>query len=562
MGEEGPLDISYDQIISDVAAQVGGEALAGIAAAGEAERGEIEFLSSTKIGLINNVALGAVATIDNRGQQISNNLGLSGGVFIDQVPASEGYNEGFAVTDEDGWVVFKQQNENRIGNVTRIKVQGANFSSLGRGQIGIFPKLSDGALFYHRAFDPLIDGAVMKNSLSNAEVDENIFFYDTGYMPNEATGPQPVYGTDDDWVEVSHLNSSDVYAFWSGNLPPAGSYGIRFEIKSKIGFGLQSVRFGYSSALQAINISVSPIIIEFDFVSTGISTNYNNFGIRGDGSNVPSYLVRRRIMKQGVLASNLPEWSNLKRGNWDARKNMAWPNSLPKSGNCIDNTLSNGRMIMRSPTHPNITTFSSHTMIVAVELVAIGAGLAISTDVDMVAGTSATTLGIGGSIIGNVEAYPNGIGVGRSGWARAIFKGSNGVHFLVLRMKNGEQRAGFHEIDFNWDTDPYSGFQARAIRYMGASSSTNFKGKFYSGAFWDRFLSDQEVYNSISKMELDLKSVGTQRADFDWAIIPGDSRTASSIPGGVKWVDQVSSDGHYEKICSLGSGRLAVEHLI
>lgn len=544
-GDEAPADVSYAQIITDVAAKVGDNALAQIAAAGAEEVGAVSNIGELKIALINNTAISASVTIENSGQQIADRLGLSGGVLLDVIPTSEGYDEGFAVTDDQGWVLFKQQRAGHVGAVTRIKVQGADFSTLGNGQIGILPRLAIGALFYHRAFDPLINGSVLKNSISNLDADENIFLYDTGYMPNESVGPAVSHGVDGDWVEITHLTTSDVYAFWSNSLPPAGNYGIRFEIRSKAGAGIQSIRYGNPAALQSATISEAPSVIEFDFSATGLATNYNSFGIRGSGSNSPAYLVRRRIMKQGVAAIALPAWGSLKRGNWDARPTMAWPNSLPKIGNYIDNSGSLGRMAMRSPSHPLMTTFNAQTMIVAVQLVATGQGLAMSADVDSVAGTSPTTIGIGASNIGNVEAYPNGIGVGRSGWARVLFKGTNGIHFLVLRMKDGEQRAGFHEIDFNWDTDPYSGFEARVLRYMGASSSTNFKGRFYSGAFWDRFLSDQEVYESIAKMEADLKGAGSLRADFDWAIVPGDSRTASAIPSGTKWIDQVSSDGHY-----------------
>lgn len=412
------------------------------------------------------------------------------------------------------------------------------------------PALPAGAMFYHVAGDDLDNGAVMVNKLAATSADANIFGYSTGVMRNEGTGsatiPAALTDADDDWVEFQFASTTDTLSFWNADLPTAGDYSLTYEIKSAPGSGTWALRHGWSSDLRSFSCTETPGAAGggYSFTATGTGTSYSNFTIRGDGTNVPHIFVRRRVMQQVATVAELTPWEDLPPPAWHARKVMAWPNSLPKTGAYIDNSGSAARMIMNAPSYPLATDLDEITLIVGVELITNGSGHAVSCDVDAKEGTGTTTLGIGSGTSGNVNANPVIAGLA-AGWARFFFKGENGVNYLVLRLSAEERRAAFNEVDWNWDSTGWAGIAARTLRYMGASSATNFKGRFYCGAGWPYMLTDDQVEAALTKMDADLGEYGVTIDVGNILPVIGDSRSATIVVGGTLWDHQIAADGHY-----------------
>lgn len=419
------------------------------------------------------------------------------------------------------------------------------------------PEMPESFAIYLNAADTLTNGAVLPNRLAAdpTNVDENILLYDTGYMPNRGAGTAVVHGTDGEWVLWEAANTGDTYSWWTGDTPPAHAYGIRFEVKSKAGLGAQNIRYGTTAALQTLAITEAPQTVNFNFTATGITTNYNTFGVRGDGTNTPKIMVRRVILQatggagQPANAAAMPVWASLKRGSGDARKELAWPNGLPKSGNYLDNTGNLARVAIRDPDHTTGNDYrnigaSGVTLIVAATLETGGtSSSAIGADVNAVNGVTATTLGIGTGGTSFVAHSPGTIGVGSSGWLRAAIE-DEGLQFLCIRVENLQQIASFHEIDFNWDTDAFS-MSGNVWRLGGNSSASTWKGKIRAAAIAFDFVSEADKVEAMAKMAYDIAAEGDTVDDFDFAMFYGDSRLGTEIPSTTRLITQVSVDGHY-----------------
>lgn len=553
LGETPPALGTRDELVADVAAQVGAEALAQIEAAGSREL-------ATTVATIGATKASAVAQINQVASDQADVLGFAGGGLFDTIPQSAGFDGGFAVTDMNGWTIRSTDPDinkywfvdGMAGPVVRMKVPGVDWSGeIDAYQIAILPSIPDSFAVYLNAYDALSNGAVLPNRLAvdAANIDENILLYDTGYIPNRGAGTAVVHGTDGEWVLWEAASTGDTYHWWFSDLPPAASYGIRWEIKSSIGSGAQNIRYGASATLQSLTITETPQTVEFDFTASGSGSSYNNFGVRGDGTNTPKLLVRRIILKNGVLAAALPVWASLKRGTGDARKELAWPNSLPKSGNFLDNTGNLARVAIRDPDHTTGNDYrnignSGVTLIVACKLdTGATVSSAIGVDVNAVKGTTATSLGIGTTTTSIVAHQPSTIGVGSSGWLRAAIE-DEGIHILCMRAENLRQIASLAEIDFNWDTDAFA-MEANVWRLGGVSSSATWKGKIRAAAIAFDFVSEDDRNAAIEKMAYDIALEGDTVRDFDFAMIYGDSRLATAISATTRLIEQVTVDGHY-----------------
>ncbi|MDO9334844.1 MAG: hypothetical protein Q7T61_00445 [Caulobacter sp.] len=420
------------------------------------------------------------------------------------------------------------------------------------------PTMPTAFRIYLNSADPLTNGAVLPNRLASdpTNIDENIILYDTGFMPNRGAGAAVVHGADGEWVLWEAGSTADTYAWWASDTPPAGTYGIRFEVKSKAGSGSQSIRYGNVSFLQSLAITETPQTVNFDFTATGISTNYNTFGVRGDGTNTPKIMVRRIILQacggsgQPANAAAMPAWASLKRGCGDARKELAWPNGLPKSGNFLDNTGNLARVAIRDPDHTTGNDYrdvgaSGVTLIVAAQLDTGGTGAAaIGADINAVNGVAATSLGIGVGTSGIfVSQNPTSIGVGGSGWSRIAML-NEGLQILCIRAENLQQIASFHEIDYNWDTDAFS-LLGNVWRLGGLSSAGTWKGKIRAAAIAFEFVSEEDKVEAMAKMAADIADEGDVVDNFDFAMFYGDSRLATEIPTTQRLITQVTADGYY-----------------
>lgn len=547
--ETGQPDTSrdYNTLVADIAqtvapaavtmiAEAGAEAAAAVASRGDEEQALLE------------AQRGSIAT----------SLGLLAGGFIDTIPLAEGFDGGIVITDENGWTTddrWLDRDTGTPGTVVRFKRPNVDLSGEGGAyQVAVLPKLATGALAYHLASDALDGGAVMVNRLAETDPDDNIIFYATGVMPNAGAGavsiPAALTNADDDWVEIQ-LTTTDQFYVWVSDLPPAGQYSVRIEVKSYPGSGNQDIRYGNSAAYSTATATEAGASLTYEFTATGSGSSYNNFQIRGNGSNTPRLLIRRAVCQQVASAASLPAWGDLASAAFHARKAIAWPNGLPKIGRAIDNSGNLARMLMRTASWPLATDFDEMTIIVGVEPPATAASsrYAFSADVDAREGTTVATFGIGITSTGNVShavgATGTGgpIGIGAAGLLRAFHAGRTGVLFLALRLSASERRAAFGGVDFTWDTTAWSGIAARAFRYMGASSSFNYSGKFFCGAIWDRFLSDGEMLASIEKMAYDMPD--DDEMDFIQSAWLCDSRGAGG--GGV-----AAADCFYQRITANG----------
>lgn len=282
-------------------------------------------------------------------------------------------------------------------------------------------------------------------------------------MPNAGAGavsiPAALTNADDDWVEIQ-LTTTDQFYVWVSDLPPAGQYSVRIEVKSYPGSGNQEIRYGNSTAYSTATATEAGASLTYEFTATGSGSSYNNFQIRGNGSNTPRLLIRRAVCQQVASAASLPAWGDLASAAFHARKAIAWPNGLPKIGRAIDNSGNLARMLMRTASWPLATDFDEMTIIVGVEPPATAASsrYAFSADVDAREGTTVATFGIGITSTGNVShavgATGTGgpIGIGAAGLLRAFHAGRTGVLFLALRLSASERRAAFGGVDFTWDT--------------------------------------------------------------------------------------------------------------
>ncbi|RYG20807.1 MAG: hypothetical protein EON96_00150 [Caulobacteraceae bacterium] len=548
-------DRSYNDFVAQVIGQldVTAGATAAVTASRDLSLAAVASVQATALASVDSAKVLAVAEIGSAAANHANALGIVSGSLFDTVPLSAGFDGGFAITDVNGWTTAEKyfRQAGVPGPVIRARTPGVDWSGeTDAFQIAVLPVMPSAFRVYLNAADALTNGAVLPNRLTSdpTNIDENIILYDTGYMKNQGAGSAPIMGLDGEWVTWRASSASDIFSWWSGDLPPAGNYGIRFEVRSEPTFGTQNVRYGNTAALQALTVTEAPQTIEFDFAATGTGTNYSNFGIRGDGANSPRIQLRRIILKEGVAAAALPAWSALRRGSGDARKEIAWPGGLPKSGNFLDNTSNLARVAFRDPdytTGNHYRNVDGVTLIVAAQLEIGGtAASAIGVDVNTVAGTTTTSLGIGSGANSMVSHNPGTLGVGPSGWLLAAIE-DQGIQFLCLRIQDGEQIASLAEIDFNWDADSWPGISANVWRLAGLSTASTWKGKIRAAAIAFSFISEADKIAAIAKMAHDMANEGDTVASFDFAMIYGDSRLSNAIPAGTKLIAQVSSAGHY-----------------
>ncbi|MBX3479994.1 MAG: hypothetical protein KF842_06315 [Caulobacter sp.] len=127
-------DLTYAGLVSEIAGAIDGVATAtgAVEAAGAAQIALVATQGAASAGALadqTTIALDGVAAAALEGASA---LGLTAGGFLDAVSAEAGHDEGWAITDPDGWTVpaWYTANSGVVGTVVRQKVPGADFSGL------------------------------------------------------------------------------------------------------------------------------------------------------------------------------------------------------------------------------------------------------------------------------------------------------------------------------------------------------------------------------------------------------------------------------------------------
>lgn len=123
---------TYAQLVLDIAGAIEPDVLAAIAAAGDAEIAAIAFAGQAAAAAILVARDNGLSDIADAASAGATALGLPTGGIIDIIPASEGYDEGFALTDMNGWTIpaWYFDNTGVVGDVVRIKSPTGDFSGL------------------------------------------------------------------------------------------------------------------------------------------------------------------------------------------------------------------------------------------------------------------------------------------------------------------------------------------------------------------------------------------------------------------------------------------------
>lgn len=133
VGDDAPEDTTWDALIEEAGAAVGVDALAQVEDAASGALTDIDTAKTDGIAEIGTTVNAGLDTIDDAVTAGAAALGLPTGGVIDIVPASQGYDEGVAFTDGNGWTIpaWYFDNTGTVGDVIRIKNENADYSGLG-----------------------------------------------------------------------------------------------------------------------------------------------------------------------------------------------------------------------------------------------------------------------------------------------------------------------------------------------------------------------------------------------------------------------------------------------
>jgi hypothetical protein len=541
MGDETfPLG-TRDELIADVAAQVGAEALAQVAAAGEA----VALSATSAITGQKNVALTEIVAV---GAEVADSLGLEGGMLIDIIPASAGFDEGWYVTDRNGWTMTAnfRGNTGTVGEAVRQKVPGANWSSL-PGAFRVYEQPQwyappTAVLSATAAFSS--NGKYMANESSPTPPSENLFALTTGDIRNTTSGvtitKQAALGptglAPNSAVQGLHTTTSAFRVL--NDIIPADTWDLTLKVKGTA-VGTTNVRRGAAASLTSDTVtdgawkalSRDPSGI----VSDGVTAV--DFQVRGDGTNTPALLYDQL---QGYPFGETPTWADEMTDrpfNWHFKKRLSYGGAITFDANeeiIMTSGVNFGYLI--APSFPAPTLIDDLCVHVMVDIT----GAAINNRIfctevasDLSPATTTSTLYIGTNDgDGSLVAGP--VNTGASG-ANIRLKGA-GPTIVTLVARNGLRGIYVNGQPINVLNTSHSEFSARLFQLFGNSSGLLAP----SGTFLDMAMrvgqapDTNDIISDVIKM-IDRNAIrwadgGTRNA----FIYNHDSNSVSGFPAGTR----------------------------
>ena len=315
--------------------------------------------------------------------------------------------------------------------------------------------------------------------------------------------------------------------FWnSGVAPVAGTYTLRFKVKSNTGSGSQVIRYG-STALTSVTIDeVSWATVTLQFTTSG--SDWRTGLLTGSGSNTPDVLLDEIQFYEGV-SSNVPDFST-EVFTGDFRPALAYINSQKRSGQVYNNSALGGSGVLRLPTYPATKTFTEITALVAFRNdVSSHNGPVLCADFDPTLGTSLTSFALSVNTSGSPQFYPSPTNLSKT----TVL--GEGWQIIGIRLKPTARTISFHEIGLASDSTNWSGITSRLLRVGSTGGALNshlttwqMRGKFSDIVVFDSYLSDDNYYTSVKALRDRVVRAGETMAPTPaYLITMGDSQTAS-----------------------------------
>ncbi|HET8730475.1 MAG TPA: SGNH/GDSL hydrolase family protein [Moraxellaceae bacterium] len=360
--------------------------------------------------------------------------------------------------------------------------------------------------------------------------------YGTPYGPRQAgTGPTVTLGFADGPTKTGTATrvlcslTTHAFSFYaSGFRPPAGTYTIRFKVKSNSGSDA-AIRYGNSTAgySNATALAASWTTCEKQFTTNG--TDYSNFVLTGDGANTPDLLVDE-VQFYNDTAANVPDISTELLGD-DFIFPIAYPLSR-FSGKVLDNSTASilGSGLMRLPNYPATTAISELTVIcVASSAEKVANQMIFSTDQNSTLGTTATTM-----VLSQAAADGSMDATGVSVFAAHDMQ-NQGLFLVGMKIGAASRSLMLDSIEMASTSAVFAGFNARVFR-IGSNGTAEslfqttyrWRGNIAAAVVFDRALSDAEYKQACRAIRARVQSAGISLGSFPaFMIAMGDSQTAS-----------------------------------
>lgn len=334
--------------------------------------------------------------------------------------------------------------------------------------------------------------------------------------------------------------------FWNTAIAPtAGTYSLKFKLRSTPGAGSQNLRYG-STALTPVTVNESGwTTVSLQFTTTG--TDWRSGFLTGDGTNTPDVLIDEIQFYLGVLA-DVPAFST-EVFSKDYRPAMAYAGSQKRSGKLYDNSALGGSGVLRLPTFPATKSFTELTVLVAFRNdVASNNGTVICADFDSTLGTSITSLALGVNTAGSPLFYPS-----PTNFSKVTIL-NEGLHILGIKLKANTRSIFFHEMELASDTTAWPGLVSRLLRVGSSGSSLNshlstwqMRGQIAGFNVCDTFLSDADYHTAVKVLREKVVQAGAVMAQIPGFLISmGDSQTASFTGArGPSWAVLQADAGRY-----------------
>lgn len=409
------------------------------------------------------------------------------------------------------------------------------------------PTVPKGCLVYLNSSDDTNGGRRLPNRMQPANDNVgNILAFTSGSIPNAGSGaaatpfyaPGPEGGANTATRVVG--TAGQLFYLYFSSAPPAGDYTRSIWIKNN---GAVTVSISSRSANTTLTQDVAAgAWVEFRQTFTATGANHVSWYITS--ASAFDLSIDRAQLYEGAT---VPAWADEPAPSGAFRKVVAWPGSITKSGNVIDNTATQTQGLVRipNPDWPLARAFSGLTIVAAIKNTVAGSGSIFSTATDTHAGTTSTTAQVGISAAGLVQQFPSIGGLSASGFSRIPILGT-GWQIVTMRLRDGLQTANFHEFEYQYGTGAWAGFNARVFRLFGETTAGSMKGYGAVWMVWDRYLSEAEHEDAVAIVRRDLIAMGETISPFNIWTAEGDSRTANAISGGTKYFDALTDPTRME----------------
>jgi hypothetical protein len=542
---------AYDQMVTDAAGAVSAEALAQVAAAGAEQ-------TALATAAIAGQRATALTDIQAAGAEVADGLGIAGGTLIDIIPASSGFDEGWYVTDPNGWTVAAnfRGNSGTVGEAVRQKVPGANWSGLPSAfRVYAQPQWYLTPTAVLSAAGAFADsGKYMANESSLTPPSENLFALTTGDIRNTTSGvtitKQAALGptglTPNSAVQGVHTTSSAFRFLF--DVIPADTWDLTIKVKGTA-VGTTNVRRGAASALTSDTVTDGawkglprdPAGI----VSDGVTAI--DYQVRGDGTNTPTLLYDQL---QGYPFGDTPTWADEMADtpfNWHFKKRLSHSGAITFNGdNEIILTGGVNFGYLQAPSFPAATLIDDlcvHIMVDITDGVVNGRIFCTEVASDLTPTTNTSTLYIGtNDTDGTLLTGP--VNTGASG-ANIRLKDA-GPTIITLVARDGFRGIFVNGQPVNVVNTGHTEFYARLFQLFGNSAGSLAP----SGAFIDSAMrlgqapTTDDIVSDVQKL-IDRNAArwaeGGTRNHF---VYNHDSNSAAGFPAGTRGPSSFYTQGN------------------